>query len=200
MTSLEAIKNTSCALLIIDVQNDFCAPDGSCARLGSDVSDIGRVIPHIKRAKAWADQSSVPVIFVQSIHSNETDSAAWMGRDGSSQAVCRPNTWGAEFYEVFPEAKDIIVNKHRYSAFINTRLDSVLRTLKVETLLFAGVASNVCVESSLRDGYMLDYKVVFLEDCCSGSSREAHEATINNVKDFFGTICSSAELASLNKV
>lgn len=83
---------------------------------------------------------------------------------------------GAEFYEVSPLPEEIIVNKHRYSAFINTRLDSVLRSLRIETLIMTGVSTNVCVESTARDGFMLDYQIVMVQDACASYSRAAHDA------------------------
>ena len=106
-------------------------------------------------------------------------------------------SWGAEFYEVLPEENDIIVNKHRYSAFVNTRLVSVLKTLKIETLIMTGVSTNVCVESTARDGFMLDYHIVLAADACASYSSAAHDMTLQNIEGYFGKVSEVAELIDI---
>lgn len=112
-------------------------------------------------------------------------------------AVCRKGSWGADFYEVAPEPGEVVVNKHRYSAFVNTRLDSILRSQKIETLIMTGVSTNVCVESTARDGFMLDYHIVLLRDACASYSTQAHEMTIKNIEGYFGEVTDTREVISL---
>jgi len=177
------------ALIVVDVQNDFCHPEGACAQRGHDVSSVEGMIVQLRRLIQGAREHQVPIIFIQTFHEQATDSAAWASRSGgASNNVCRVGTWGAEFYEVVPQSGDIIVNKHRYSAFINTRLDSVLRTLKAENLIMTGISTNVCVESTARHGYMLDYNIVMVDDACAAFSRQAHEMTLENISTFFGSV------------
>ncbi len=177
------------ALIVVDVQNDFCHPEGACARRGSDVGAAMEMVPQLQQLIAGARAHNVPVIYIQTFHEYATDSEAWTNRSGGKSGdVCRTGSWGADFYEVAPLPGDIIVNKHRYSAFINTRLDSVLRTLKTETLIMTGVSTNVCVESTARHGYMLDYNIVFVEDACAAYSAKAHEMTLENIDQFFGSV------------
>jgi ureidoacrylate peracid hydrolase len=96
---------------------------------------------------------------------------------------------------VEPLPDEPIVNKQRYSAFWGTRLDSILRTLKRDTLIVTGVATNVCVESTARDGCFLDYYVVFLSDCsATGDGTAAHEATLENMRRHFGLVTSADEV------
>lgn len=193
------VSPESTALIVVDVQNDFCSRDGNLGKQGADLTMVNEMMPNLIELIANAKMNKVPVIYIQTFHEAATDSASWKSRRISSDAepnICRPNTWGAEFYEVAPDVDDIIVNKHRYSAFLNTRLDTVLRTLKVETLIMTGVATNVCVESTARDGFMRDYNIVFLEDCTASYSREAHEMTLKNMSGFFGEVTNSKELAN----
>ncbi len=201
MNETEKVKkllDTKCAVIVVDVQNDFCHEKGACALRGSDVSGVKKMIPNLRLLLDAAHKNEIPVIYIQTIHTVETDSDAWAGRSGGNSAkVCRAGSWGIEFYEVSPAEGDIIVNKHRYSAFINTRLDSVLRTLKVETLLMTGVATNVCVESTARDGYMMDYNILFVSDCCASFSKEAHAMTLQNIDKHFGVVSDSGEITSL---
>ncbi|MBD2869373.1 cysteine hydrolase family protein [Paenibacillus arenilitoris] len=191
----EKLTPAKTAVIVVDVQNDFCHPEGACARRGSDVSAVKGMMPHLHGLLRAARSMKVPIIFIQTFHERATDSAAWTSRsDGRSGEVCRTGTWGAEFYEVAPLPDDIIVNKHRYSAFINTRLDSVLRTLNIETLVMTGVSTNVCVESTARHGYMLDYNIAFVADACAAFSEEAHRMTLENIDGFFGSVVRTEQL------
>lgn len=183
------------ALIVVDVQNDYCHPEGALASNGSDVSAVKEMMPRLHGLIAAAREHDVPVIFIQTFHERATDSPAWASRSGrSSMGVCRKGSWGAEFYEVAPRPEETVVNKHRYSAFIHTRLDSVLRSLRIETLIMTGVSTNVCVESTARDGFMLDYHIVLAEDACASYSRAAHEMTVENMKGYFGVVSSAAEV------
>jgi ureidoacrylate peracid hydrolase len=191
----EQITPEKSAIIVVDVQNDYCHPDGACARRGSDVAAVKEMMPTMHKLLESARSNHVPVIFIQTFHERATDSASWTHRsDGRSGEVCRTGSWGAEFYEVAPLPDEIIVNKHRYSAFINTRLDSVLRTLKIETLIMTGVSTNVCVESTARQGYMLDYNIVLVKDACAAFSKAAHDMTLENIDGFFGTVVSTEQL------
>ena len=138
------------------------------------------------------------MIFIQTIHEAATDSEAWTRRsNGAVSACCRKNTWGAEFTDVAPLPDEPVVVKHRYSAFINTRLDSILRTLKVENLIMTGVSTNVCVESTARHGYMLDYNIVFLADCTAAYSQEEHEGALYNMRSHFGVVATSDDVIAV---
>ncbi len=183
------------ALIIVDVQNDYCHPEGELAARGNDVAGVKAMMPQLHGLIAAAKAHGVPVIYIQTFHEKATDSPVWTSRSGrGSLGVCRRGSWGAEFFEIAPLPEDIVVNKHRYSAFINTRLDSVLRSQRIETLIMTGVSTNVCVESTARDGFMLDYHIVMVEDACASYSRAAHEMTLENMKGYFGVVASAAEV------
>ncbi|KFN11201.1 MULTISPECIES: cysteine hydrolase family protein [Paenibacillus] len=194
----QKLLHSRTAVLVVDVQNDYCHPEGALAKVGSDVSGVRGMMPNLHRLLAAARRYEVPVIFIQTFHEEATDSAAWKARsNGRSLEVCRTGTWGAGFYEVAPEPGETVVNKHRYSAFVNTRLDSVLRSQKIETLIMTGVSTNVCVESTARDGFMLDYHIVLLSDACASYSKEAHEMTMENIRGYFGDVTESGSVIAL---
>ncbi|HEO8420604.1 isochorismatase family protein [Mycobacteroides abscessus subsp. abscessus] len=184
------------ALLIVDVQNDYCHKEGCLAQQDLDVSMVEEMMPNLKNMISSMKELSVPIIYIQTIHEDSTDSETWIKRlKGKNQKnLCRKDTWGAQFYQLEPDKDDVIVIKHRYSAFIHTRLESVLRALKIETLLMAGVSTNICVESTARDGFMLDFEVIFLSDCTAAFSREAHDMTLQTINQFFGTVATSKEV------
>ncbi len=153
------------------------------------------MIPRLQKLLDAAREVGTRVIFIQTIHTDETDSGAWVRRSGgSSTAVCRKGTWGGEFTGVAPRDGDVVVNKHRYSAFVNTRLDSVLRTYKIENVILTGVSTNVCVESTARDAYMRDYNLVFLSDCTAAYAQEDHDATLRTMSRNFGVVATADEI------
>ncbi len=187
------------ALIIVDVQNDFCHIDGSLGKQGLDVSMVDDMMPSLHGLIEHAKAQHLPIIYVQTIHEDCTDSETWSHRlkGINERNVCRKNTWGAGFYKISPEANDIVVIKHRYSAFINTRLDSILRSMKIDTLIMTGVSTNVCVESTARDGFMLDYQIIFLSDCTAAYSREEHDMTLSNIHQYFGEVADSNKVISM---
>ena len=101
-----------------------------------------------------------------------------------------------DFYEIQPRAGEIVLEKHRYSPFMGTAFDHILRAAEVKTLILAGMAANVCVESTARDGFMMDYHIVLPEDLTAGTSPEAKEMTLSNIRSFFGEVTTSDEVIS----
>jgi ureidoacrylate peracid hydrolase len=118
-------------------------------------------------------------------------------RTGLGIDHCQSGTWGAEFFRVAPRQDELVITKHRYSAFMDTELNALLRAQRVENLIVAGITSNVCVESTARDGYMLDYHIVFLSDGSATYQAEAHEATLANIRRAFGMVASISEITQV---
>ena len=102
-------------------------------------------------------------------------------------------TWGVDFFELTPRPGEFISDKHSFSAFTNPKLDAWLREQKIETLLFTGVATNVCVDSTLRAGFFLGYNVVLVEDCVGSNNLDGHKGTLATVRVNFGHVVSSSE-------
>ena len=194
----ELLLGTRTAILVVDVQNDYCHPNGALAKSGEDVSGAEKMLPNLEYLISSARRFGCMIIFFQTIHDDSTDSEVWKIRSyGKMANVCRADSWGMEFYGISPEPDEVIVNKHKYSAFINTKLDSVLRAHKIETLIIAGVSTNVCVESTARDGFMLDYRIILLNDACASYSSQAHEMTLRNISKYFGTIADVQDIVEV---
>ena len=120
--------------------------------------------------------------------SEVTSTNAW---DDRANPCCRPGSWGAEFVaDVCPVVGEAIVVKHRYSAFVDTPLDLMLRAGKIRTVVVAGVATHCCVESTARDANMRDYHVVIPEDAVAvrGGMEHLHRASLETLGMYFGTI------------
>ncbi|MDO8690788.1 MAG: isochorismatase family cysteine hydrolase [Dehalococcoidia bacterium] len=194
----EKVDPRHTALVVVDVQNDFCADGGYFSDMGYDLSMIQQMVPQLGSFIARARGEKVPVVFVRAIYDRVHVSPAWAEKRLPSRrtgnTLCLSDTWGAELFVISPEPGDVIVTKHRYSAFVGTDLDLILRSMGVKTLLISGVATNVCVESTARDGYQLDYYVVFLEDCAASTSLVLHNATLENISRYFGVVTRSEDV------
>ncbi len=196
------LKPLKAALIVVDVQNDFIHDQGAFSKKKVNLSHVQKVIPNLIYFIEKCRQFNLPIIFVRTIHSNWTNSPSWLGRVGGMVEkipVCLPNSWGAQFYEVEPKDSDCIVTKHRYSAFTGTDLDLILRSKGIETLLLSGVVTNVCVETTARDGFNLDYNVILVEDCCGAYVPEEHASTLNNISKYFGAVTDSKTIVEFMK-
>jgi ureidoacrylate peracid hydrolase len=187
-------------LLVIDVQNDFCDPDGWSALQGNDLTLIQKAVDNIAALLDAARGFEVRPIFVRAIYDPEFLSPPMIEqkrRAGLTIEHCRSGTWGADFYRVSPEAGEVVVTKHRYSAFIDTDLNALLRAQGVRNLIVTGVNTNVCVESTARDAFMLDYHVLLVSDCAATYDERAHAATLENIDRLFGYVVTMDDLVAL---
>ena len=200
----DKIDPKNAALLIVDVQNDFAAEGGMMDREGNDLSMSQGIIPRLQQLIDEAHEADVPIIFIRNVYNTDANwylSDVWLeqakrARQGSYviHSVCAPDSWAGDFYEIRPTEKDVIVTKHRFSAFQDTDLDLILRSRGIRTLIMTGIATNVCVESTARDGFFRDYYIVFTSDCTATYSKEDHEGTLNNIRRFFGEVVTADEV------
>lgn len=191
------------ALIVVDVQNDFVSLQGAFGHWGEDMTMIQEMVPKLKELIEEARAARVPIIYFKNTSSAWTNSevhkeriAEVRGKGG--QEITIEGTWGAEFYEgICPREDERVVVKHRYSGFIDTDLDLILRSLGIKTLIMTGVATNVCVESTARDGFMKDFRIVFVKDCSATTEQKLHEGTLENIERYFGTVVSAKEIISI---
>jgi ureidoacrylate peracid hydrolase len=185
------------AVIVIDVQNDFCAKGGYYDKTGADISNAAKAVERLVRFIDAARAAGVRVIFARNhydpVYVSDTQRAR-LRRVGWDIPYCRQGTWGAEFYRVAPRPEEVVVTKHRFDAFYGTDLEIVLRANKVRSVIMTGVATNVCVESTLRSAFFRDFEVVVIDDCCAARNAKAHEATLDNVRQFFGIVASADEV------
>ncbi|MBS7543324.1 isochorismatase family protein [Ancylobacter oerskovii] len=204
------------AILVIDMQNDFCTKDGWVDLVGGDHTAARAAIEPLQALLPQLRAHAVPIIWVNwgnrpdlanmppnQIHLYKNSGEGIGLGDplpASGAAVLEKNSWAAAVVdELAPLPGDIMVDKHRISGFWDTPLDSILRNLGIRTVLFAGCNTDQCVLHSLTDANFLGYGCVMIEDCCATSSPAfCTEATIWNVKKCFGFVCDSqAVLAAL---
>jgi nicotinamidase-related amidase len=173
------------ALVIIDMQVDFAAPEG---RLGQWGVDLSTVPPALAKAEALADaarKAGAPVVFVGLFTRPETDSISWrerMRRRGgdpdSDSGLCRAGEVGSDWYGPKPLPGEAVVEKARYSGFHDAPLDRVLKGLGVDTLVVAGLTTECCVDCTVRDAFHLDYHVFVASDACAAYGADVHAASL----------------------
>jgi ureidoacrylate peracid hydrolase len=202
-TLTERIDPTHTALIVVDMQNDFCA-DGGYVQMtkGGDMSGNGPLAKKIMSVVEQARAAGTTIVWIQANYEPRYLSGqALLKRDerGINSVCCAGESWGWDFFEVKPNDGEIVIEKHSFSGFFGTELDRLLRFRGIKTLVFTGVATNVCVESTLRDGYFLGYYIVLAEDCCDSGARNLHDATIANVRAHFGDVRNAAEITQVWK-
>lgn len=180
----EVLEPRRCAVLVIDMQNDLVKPEGKIAKTGLDMSGMYRILPLCADFIAEARAAGVPVVHVQTttLPDGASDSPSWLRAKGSmvrSEDFCMEGTWGAEICEeVAPLPGEVVVTKHRSSAFRGTEMDLILRSLGVETVVVIGEQTPGCVEATYRDAAYHDYYNVLVEDCIAAYDQEQHDASL----------------------
>jgi ureidoacrylate peracid hydrolase len=182
------------ALIVIDVQNDFCHPEGACASAWGGprvVEHILAAMPTLHRLIDAARTAGLQIVFIRSIYDPEYLSPArrWQQERRGATDLCRSNAWGAEFYEGIrpdPERGEIVVVKHRFNAFAGTVLDAELRERGITAVICAGFTTSVCVESTARDAFFHDYHAMIAADAVAEFDPELHRSTLRLFDRSFG--------------
>lgn len=180
------------ALLVIDMQNDFCHPDGFCSsELKADVSAIRQIIPTIKQVIDWARSRNVWVVYTRESHRSDLSDATPskqlryanagypIGTLGKMGRYLVRGERGVELIdELQPLPSEFQLDKPAQSAFISTNLDTVLQGRGITHLLITGVTTECCVLGTYRQASDLGYYCLLLEDCCAAFSPIEHQAAI----------------------
>lgn len=204
LTLPQKVDGAHTAVLVVDVQNDFCATGGYFDRTIGQVAGIQAMIPRLQRFLVEARAANVPVIFAAAgydlSYQSSPNRERQLRRNGRVIPCCRSGTWGAEFYGVAPAPGEPVIVKRRYSAFHGTDLDVLLRNRGIRTVVLVGVATNVCVEAAARDAYMRDYYVVVVSDCTAAPDERFHHATLANIEINVGVVATADALAAIWEV
>jgi ureidoacrylate peracid hydrolase len=199
------------ALLVVDMQNAFAHKGGYFDLAGLDITPIQRIIGPCRTVINAAHAAGIRIIYLQMGCSQDLSDRG--SPDGPSSVKSRVlsmmkehpewkdkfyiyGTWGAEIIEELkPREGDIVVKKQKHDGFIGTNLDIILRTLGAKYLFFVGAATNICVESTLRHAFSLDYFPILVSDAVSQmGSNITQDATIFNVQSTFGWVTNAEEL------
>lgn len=193
------------ALIVVDMQNGFVSKGGMFDQVGTDISGAGRVIENNGKIIRAARDAGCKIVFLKMSYdpgyanSGGPESPHWHKEAGLVAMRKNPELWGKYLtigswdeeicgdLEVLPG--DMVVRKQRYSGFAGTNLDILLKAYNIKYCIYTGVATNVCVESTLRDGYFLEYWPVLVSDAVNHAGPEfTREATLWNVEALFGWV------------
>jgi nicotinamidase-related amidase len=182
------ITAAQCALLVIDVQEDFASPAGAMARGGADLSGVPAALANIRRLISAARAAGVAVAFARVVTTPATDSAALKrlsarkGEAADAIAICRKGQRGCAYYGVAPEPDDIEVEKRLYDAFHDTDLEAQFRRRGVETLIVAGLTTHCCVDATCRAAFHRGFDVFVVSDAADAYSPAAHWAALRSLR------------------
>ncbi|MFQ5969725.1 MAG: cysteine hydrolase family protein, partial [Nitrososphaerales archaeon] len=192
------------ALLIIDMQNGFCSKGGSYDKLGIDLSHYQKVIPNIKTAISHCRKIGIPLFYTQAVREASgidlfTRRHKMFPKKREERIkkipICVRGTWDSEVIaELKPGKEDHVVIKRRDSAFQDTELDLWLSSSYVDTILFCGADTSVCVDSSVRDAFNRGFDIVVVSDGVASMRPEFHKATLETIKEWYGSVMSTQEL------
>jgi ureidoacrylate peracid hydrolase len=177
------------ALMVIDMQNGFCHPQGSLPSLGMGLADVDRAVEGTVRAVARARAAGMPVVFTRHLYrperADEGRNLAASCPDLARVGGLAAGSWDADVIdELGCGPDDLVVDKARFDAFLWTSLDPLLRGLGATDLIFTGVVTNVCVESTVRSAFMRDYGVTVLGDCCAARTPRLHGIALEALEEY----------------
>jgi nicotinamidase-related amidase len=185
------------ALLVVDMQNGFCHPEGSFPRIGRGLEGAMEAVANAAVAVGQARAAAIPVVFTRHVYRpGRPDEGAALTRNSPELAGVSglaDGTWDADVCaELGCAPDDLVVDKVRFDAFQWTSLEPLLRGLDVTALMICGVVTNICVETTARSAFMRDFPVTLLADCCAAKTRRLHELSVE--------VLSSYELAEIASV
>ncbi|MBU2978831.1 pyrimidine utilization protein B [Alteromonas sp. C1M14] len=202
------------AVIVVDIQNAYASKDGYLDKAGFDVSTTAPAIANTAKVIETARGANMPIIFFQNGWDPDYKEAGgpgspnWYKSNALKTMRKQPEllgsllakgTWDYQLVDALvPQQGDIIIPKTRYSGFYNTNLDSMLRSRGIRNLIFTGIATNVCVESTLRDGFHREYFGVVIDDATYQAGPVAmHEAALYNIQTFFGWVSSTQQFCEV---
>lgn len=188
------------ALVVIDVQNDFCHPNGITGRQGNDLAVMESMAARIRDVLVETRRLGLLTVFVRghedARYLHDPMAETYLRRD-LAEGLVQKGSWAADWFgDIKPisAANEIDFIKHRFSAFADSPLDLYLRSNGIQTIVFTGVVTSGCVDCSVRDGYSLGYHCVVLADAVADSSLERHEASLRKLAQAFGTVTQSKDI------
>lgn len=196
----EVVHPDHTALIVVDMQNDFCSPKGQGGRRSNNLESTYRTVEPLRKLVETARRSGVRIVYLyNTVEPNRASvSPAWIyyqlrrGRAGPNVPLREPSgeggtvegTWGHQIIpELAPLPGDFAVRKNRPSGFTHTNLDKILRANGIETVVVTGVRTGSCVLATARDAQFYDYYTVVVEDCIAGVHPELDAAGMTILKD-----------------
>jgi ureidoacrylate peracid hydrolase len=201
------------ALIVVDMQNGFVSKGGSYDKLEMNTSNYREIIPKIKELIQFCRSTEIPIFYTEAVREDSgidllTRVHNFLPKSRQERLkfpICVRGTWdGVTIDELKPQDEDHIVIKRRDSAFQDTELRVWLQSEGVNLLIFVGIDTSICVETSLRDGFNLGYDVILISNATASGNREHYKTTLERVSDYYGLVMDvkrfKKAISDLNKV
>ena len=177
------------ALIVVDMQNGFCHPEGSFPRIGLGLEGADAAVRNAAIAVKQARAADVPIIFTRHLYRlGRADEGPALIRNSPALTLVNglaAGSWDADVVDDLDcEPDDLRVDKVRFDAFQWTSLEPLLRGLAVSRLVICGVVTNLCVETTVRSAFMRDYPVTLIEDACAAKTRRLHELSVEVLRSY----------------
>jgi ureidoacrylate peracid hydrolase len=197
--------NVNPALMVIDVQNGFVSKGGSYDQLGMNVSRYQHVISQISELIMLCRSVNIPIFYTQAVREKSgidilTNTHRILPKSREerirTKPICVIGTWDADIVdEIKPSIMDHVVIKRRDSAFQDTEIGVWLKSIGIDTLVFCGIDTSICVEASLRDAFNNGYDVILISDATASGNIKHFESTLEIVRDYYGLVMDVKEFA-----
>ena len=189
-------------LVVIDMQNGFVSKGGSYDKIGMNTSLYREIIPKIKDLIEFCRSMGIPVFYTEAVKedsgidilTNVHNILPKSRQERLKVPICIRGTWdGVTIDELKPKEKDPVIIKRRDSAFLDTDIRIMLQSQGINFLVFTGIDTSICVETSLREGFNLGYDVMIISDATASGDRRHYETTLERVKDYYGLVMDTAK-------
>ncbi|MBN2567268.1 cysteine hydrolase [Candidatus Woesearchaeota archaeon] len=189
------------ALIVVDIQNDFCHPDGKMAKAGHSLGWLQGTVSRMPAFIGSLRARGVAIIFLRYVYDPET--ASDYGREKLEArgipGLCMKGSWGSEIYALRPADGDTIIDKHGFSGFYRTGLDGLLKGEGIGDVIVIGTSTHLCVQATVVDAYQRGYGVFLVEDLVAtrDGERSLAEAAAETMRRHLATGVASADVLSL---
>lgn len=191
-------------LLVVDMQNGFCAPGGTFDKFGFNIGPYRAIIPQLQNLILYMRGQAVPVYYSKAVREVSgldcIDKVHQIIPESRREKIekmplCIRGTWDSDVIdELKPLPEDYIVEKRRDSVFQDTEFSLWLQAFRADTIIFTGIDTYVCVESTVRDAFNRGFDVILVEDCVASRNPKNHQTTLEQVREAFGWVLSAPEL------
>jgi ureidoacrylate peracid hydrolase len=187
------------ALVVVDMQNGFVSKNGSYDKLGMNTSNYREIIPKLKELIEFCRSMEIPVFYTEAVKEASgvdvlTKIHNFLPKTRQERhkiPICIRGTWdGVTIDELKPRENDLVVIKRRDSAFQDTEFRVWLQSEGINLLVFTGIDTSICVETSLREGFNIGYDVVLISDATASGNKEHYKTTLQRVRDYYGLVMS----------
>jgi ureidoacrylate peracid hydrolase len=187
------------ALVVVDMQNGFVSKGGSYDKLGMNTSNYREIIPRLKELIEFCRSEEIPIFYTEAVKEASgidvlTKIHNFLPKSRQERLkfpICVRGTWdGLTIDELKPKENDPVVIKRRDSAFQDTEFRVWLQSEGINLLVFTGIDTSICVETSLRDGFNIGYDVALISDATASGNKEHYKTTLQRVRDYYGLVMS----------